>query len=209
MDCSLPGSSVHGISWARALEWVTWKLLFPPPGESTWPKDWICISWNGRQILYHWATREGPSLAKSYIFNPCRKIHEESSHTCGQIKPAPYMMLLMEEGRTSVGLGVPGCGEHLGNWLLARLVSPLLTPPLLLLITSIFLLPLLYVTLWAFLGVPDYGEHIGNWLLARLLSPFDSPSPPGHLYLPPPSSLLHVTVRTSLGGPHCGESFHC
>ena len=27
------------------------------------------------------------------------------------------------------------------------------------------------------------------------LSPFDSPSfPPGHLYLPPPSSLLHVTL---------------
>jgi len=108
-----------------------------------------------------------------------------------------------------ISLGVPGCGEHLGNWLLARLVSPLLTPPLLLLVTSIFLHPLLYVTLWAFLGVPDYGEHIGNWLLARLLSPFDSLSPPGHLYLPPPSSLLHVTVRTSLGVPHCGESFHC
>ena len=27
------------------------------------------------------------------------------------------------------------------------------------------------------------------------LSPFDSPfSPPGHFYLPPPSSLLHVTL---------------
>ena len=104
MDCSPPGSSVHKISWTRVLEWVTWKLPFPPPGESSWPKDWICISWNGRWILYHWATREVPSPGKSYIFNPWRKIHEESSHTCGQIKPAPYMMLLMEEGRTSVGM---------------------------------------------------------------------------------------------------------
>ena len=33
-------------------------------------------------------------------------------------------------------------------------------------------------------------------------------STPGHLYLPPPSSLLHVTLWTSLGDPHCGESFH-
>ena len=29
MDCSLPGSSVHGIPQARTLEWVA----FPPPGD--------------------------------------------------------------------------------------------------------------------------------------------------------------------------------
>ena len=29
MDCSLPGSSVHGISQARILEWLT----FPFPGD--------------------------------------------------------------------------------------------------------------------------------------------------------------------------------
>ena len=32
-------------------------------------------------------------------------------------------------------------------------------------------------------------------------------SPPGHLYLPRPSSLLHVTQRTFLGIPHCRETF--
>ena len=36
------------------------------------------------------------------------------------------------------------CGEHIGNWLLASLLSPLLIPPLLLLVTSISLLPLLF-----------------------------------------------------------------
>ena len=41
-------------------------------------------------------------------------------------------------------LRVPDCGEHIGNWLLARLFSPLLIPPLLLLVTSISLLPLLF-----------------------------------------------------------------
>ena len=29
MDCSLPGSSVHGILQARILKWVA----FPPPGD--------------------------------------------------------------------------------------------------------------------------------------------------------------------------------
>ena len=43
-----------------------------------------------------------------------------------------------------ISVGVLGCGEHLRNWLLARLVSPFLTPPLLLLVTSIYLLPLLF-----------------------------------------------------------------
>ena len=28
---------------------------FPPRG---WPRGWICLSCTGRQVLYHWATRE-------------------------------------------------------------------------------------------------------------------------------------------------------
>ena len=43
-----------------------------------------------------------------------------------------------------ISLAFLGCGEHLGNWLLAILVSPILTPPLLLLVTSISRLPLLF-----------------------------------------------------------------
>ena len=37
MDCSLPGSSVHGILQARILEWVA--VLFSR--GSSWSKDWI------------------------------------------------------------------------------------------------------------------------------------------------------------------------
>ena len=40
------------------------------------------------------------------------------------------------------------------------------------------------------------------------LSPFDSSTSPGHVYLPSPSSLLHVPLCTSLGVPHWGETFH-
>ena len=35
MDCSLPGSSVHGILWARKLEWVA----MPSSRESSQPQD--------------------------------------------------------------------------------------------------------------------------------------------------------------------------
>ena len=57
MDYSPPGSSVHGIFQARILEQVAVSYS----GGSCWPKDQNCISGIsciGRQILYHWATRE-------------------------------------------------------------------------------------------------------------------------------------------------------
>ena len=43
-----------------------------------------------------------------------------------------------------ISLCVPGYGEHLGNWLLARPVSLFLIPPFLLLVTSVSFLPLLF-----------------------------------------------------------------
>ena len=52
MDCSLSGSSVHGILQARTLEWVA-ILSFR---GSSWPMDRACISHVsciGRQVLYH------------------------------------------------------------------------------------------------------------------------------------------------------------
>ena len=55
MDCSPPGSSVH--FQARILEWVA---IFSSKG-SYWPKDPTCVSYVsciGRQILYHWTTKE-------------------------------------------------------------------------------------------------------------------------------------------------------
>ena len=54
IDCSLPGSSVRGISQARLLEWVP----FSSPGDIPDPGTWTCISSTDRQNLYHWATME-------------------------------------------------------------------------------------------------------------------------------------------------------
>ena len=58
MDCSPPGSSVHGIIWARILEWVTTSCSM----GSSWPKNQTWVSWIGRQILDHWATWEFPPV---------------------------------------------------------------------------------------------------------------------------------------------------
>ena len=55
LDCSPPGSSVHGISQVRILVWVAISFS----RGSSWPRDQNCISCMscvGRQILYHWAT---------------------------------------------------------------------------------------------------------------------------------------------------------
>ena len=57
MDCSPPGFSVHVILQARVVEWVA---ISSSRGSSR-PRDQTCISCvscTGRQILYHWATRE-------------------------------------------------------------------------------------------------------------------------------------------------------
>ena len=49
MDCSPPGSSVHGISQAGILEWVA---ISPSRGSSP-PRDRTQISCIGRRIHYH------------------------------------------------------------------------------------------------------------------------------------------------------------
>ena len=54
MDCSLPGSSVHGIFQARILEWVA----IPSSRRSCQPRDWTQASHTGGGFLTVWATRE-------------------------------------------------------------------------------------------------------------------------------------------------------
>ena len=52
MDCSPPGSSVHGILQARIPQWVTISFS----RGSSWPRDRTHVSCTGRWILYCWAT---------------------------------------------------------------------------------------------------------------------------------------------------------
>ena len=57
MDCSLPGSFVHGIFQTRVLEWVAIAFFrgSSPARDQTCVS---CVSCIGRQILYRSATRE-------------------------------------------------------------------------------------------------------------------------------------------------------
>ena len=63
MDCSLPGSSVHGILQARLLEWVP---IFYSRGSSR-RRDQTHICCIGRQILYY-CTIGKPSLGHTQDF---------------------------------------------------------------------------------------------------------------------------------------------
>ena len=56
MDCSSPGSSIHGISQARMMEWVA---IFFCRG-SLWPRDRTCISYMCRWIIYHCTSWKAP-----------------------------------------------------------------------------------------------------------------------------------------------------
>ena len=56
MDCSPPGSSVHGIFQVRILE----SVAISRPRGSSGPRDWICASCIVRRILYHGNSREAP-----------------------------------------------------------------------------------------------------------------------------------------------------
>ena len=62
MECSLPGSSVHGIFQARILEWVAVSFS----RGSSQPRNQTCISQllHCRQIFYHWATGEAQKWCK-------------------------------------------------------------------------------------------------------------------------------------------------
>ena len=64
IDCSPPGSSVHGILQARILEWVAFTFS----RGSSWPRDQTYVCCIERWVLYHWATSKAPfRILNSYL----------------------------------------------------------------------------------------------------------------------------------------------
>ena len=61
MDCSLPGSSIHGIFQARVLK----RVAISFSRASSPPRDRTCVSCIGRWILHHWGTWE---TDKAFIY---------------------------------------------------------------------------------------------------------------------------------------------
>ena len=68
MDCSPPGSSVHGILQVRILEWV----VIPFSRGSFWPRDRTCVSCIASRFFTIWATREAPH---SWVTRPVSPHH--------------------------------------------------------------------------------------------------------------------------------------
>ena len=54
MDCSLSGSSVHGVFQARVLEWIAISFS----RWSSWPRNWTRVSCIAGRCFTVWATRE-------------------------------------------------------------------------------------------------------------------------------------------------------
>ena len=54
MDCSPPCFSVHGIFWARIVEWVA----IPFSRGSSWPRDWTQVCCITGRFFTIWPTRE-------------------------------------------------------------------------------------------------------------------------------------------------------
>ena len=59
-DCSLPGSSIHGIFQARILQWVA----VPFSTGSSQPRDWTQVSHIADWFFTVWTTSKAPNFAK-------------------------------------------------------------------------------------------------------------------------------------------------
>ena len=76
MDCSPPGSSIHGIFQARVLEWVA----IPFSRRSSWPRDRTRVSCIAGRCFTVWATRK-----ESNQTNPNRgTLHKATSQNSSQ-----------------------------------------------------------------------------------------------------------------------------
>ena len=76
MNCSSPGSSVHGILQARTLEWVA----IPFFGGSSQPRDQAWVSRIAGRVFTVWATREAFILLKNrsnYWFFSLNKLQKQ------------------------------------------------------------------------------------------------------------------------------------
>ena len=83
MDCSPPSFSFHGILQARKLKWVA--IFSRGSSQHRYPTCVSCVSWIGRQRLYHQSTWEASATEYSITFNSSTTLffsqYVNSSHT--------------------------------------------------------------------------------------------------------------------------------
>ena len=93
MNCSQPGSSVHGILQGRILEWAS----MPSSWGSSWPKDQTRVSSIAGGFFTIWATRE----AHNYISGYYSLALEEK--TCPRVWFSLLTIVLLSMGSQRVG----------------------------------------------------------------------------------------------------------
>ena len=113
MDCSPPVSSVHGIPQARILGWVA----MPSSRVSFQPRDWTHFSCIGRQILYHWATRETACVIREMQIKTRIKYHHTPIRMLKSKTLTHQMLARMWNNRKSHSLLA---GMQNGSAILAR-----------------------------------------------------------------------------------------
>ena len=76
MDCSLPGSSVHGIFQARVLEWGAIAFISPSneySGLISFRMDWLdllAVQVTLKSLLQHHSSKSINSSALSFLYSP-------------------------------------------------------------------------------------------------------------------------------------------
>ena len=75
IDCSPPGSSVHGVFQATILEWVA--ISFSKGSSSL--RDQTCVFW----VIYHWATKALQNTVQDFL---CGSAGKEPSCQCRRWK---------------------------------------------------------------------------------------------------------------------------
>ena len=87
MDCSPPGSSAHGLFQAKILEWVH----ISSSRVSSPLRDHTCVSFMGRQILYHWASWEAQELTINLFWKEAvgHRTGSRCAHGIGRVLLGP------------------------------------------------------------------------------------------------------------------------
>ena len=92
VDCQAPLSMEF--SRQEILEW----LAISSSRGSSQPRDWTCVSWSsciGRQILYHWTTREVPhSLVLQRVSMHARRTNTHDGFLCFFVSGSPTWLYL-------------------------------------------------------------------------------------------------------------------
>ena len=113
MNCSPPGSLVHGILQARILEWVA----IPFSRGSSWPRDWTQVSCIASRLFTILATKFDHNLSSSWYL--------VLSYALGPLKEKRWKMITPAEGTCHDN----SCFSHLWHIHVDRALSQVLLYP--------------------------------------------------------------------------------